>query len=215
MEVCTACGNTHYLLDGSPCPSCHNGQKSSDVASSLKIPIPKDYLMNTFTVDMVPIMGEYRTLLQSIYQSVISLKDCKTDYLICSPAGTSKSILVYSCIKHLNDYNQDIFPYMDINEIGSVIKALDAGNENCQILAYYNIKPLNLVTSKVLFLRMPLFPNIMTLNNLITVLERRRHRNLRTVIMSSINIESITKYDYKGLVRNLNLERRDFFADTN
>lgn len=179
MSYCPICGNTGVDIDGNPCTCRFNARSFYDTVSCLTI--PPQYRGIRFSKLLVPkdVHESYATVLQDIYDKVITCKWENHNVVIASPINHSKTILAYSCIEALFRMGIQTFPIYDLLEIKRIMLDMDLGREQ-----FYNIEePELLYATPTLFVKIPKLVDWAVFDTFATLLDRRVRRGNSTIFL--------------------------------
>lgn len=200
MSWCPKCSNTGInIVTGEICDCKFNVQSFYDSVSCMDI--PEQYRGILFNKALVPkdVHESYATYLQSMYDSIITMKWKFHNVCLCSPIAHSKTILAYSCIEVLFRHGIDTFPVFDILEIKRILLDMDL----CRKQLYEVAEPEKLITAPILFVKVPRVITWEVYDTMVLVLDRRTRRGNSTIFMYDGYWEQLVKLDGQGIVTGL------------
>lgn len=203
MGHCVKCGDSGRNLDGSLCdcaaaPSQIILNASSTVHASF---IPKDYISKTFYPEFVnsSIPG-YAEFMSKLHDQICSCCDLDRTMFISSPPRYAKQVFVYSVLQYLISRQLEVFPYIDVGEVGRYIRDIDYGRTP-KYLKQIGIDPESMYSAPVLFIKGTVNPSKDTLGYLATFLDRRHRQGHHTIIFSYQRWSTFTQYDFNRYVK--------------
>lgn len=199
MQYCAKCGNSGYLLDGSPC-GCR--AVAAELYSGVEcLDIPEAYRGLKFSADMLPPrMGDaYKNTLKNFYEQITSLRLKCHNLLICSPMQTGKSIFAYSAMQELFRMDIDVFPMFDILEIKRIM--IDIEYNRAQSLGVDS--PLKLFTAPYVFAYIPPMTTYDVYDTAAMLIARRVRRGNSTILLYGGTWNQLILNDNKGSLKNM------------
>lgn len=200
MKWCPKCSNTGInIVTGEPCDCKFNVQSFYDSVSCMDI--PEQYRGVIFNKALVPkdVHESYAEYLQSMYDSIITMRWKFHNVCLCSPIAHSKTILAYSCIEALFRHGIDTFPVFDILEVKRILLDMDL----CRKQLYEVTEPDKLITAPILFVKIPRVITWEVYDTMVLVLDRRTRRGNSTIFMYDGYWEQLVKLDNQGIVAGL------------
>lgn len=195
---CAKCGNTGYLLDGTPCDCRTRPEYLFSGTECLEV--PESYRGIKFSESLLPsFMGDaYAKSMSEIYDSIVSLRWRYKNAIICSPPQTGKAVLAYACIQELFRRGMTVFPIYDVLECKRILLDMDYGRS--QLLEVEN--PTNIYKAEYMFVNIPAITNYDVYDTIMVLLDRRVRRGLSTVFMYEGTWDQFIHNDVKGNVKN-------------
>lgn len=201
MEYCEICGGTGILLDGTPC-ECGRYTKDEGITC---LSIPEAYRGNTFNPELLPLDRMnifYKEYMEELYQKITTMRLRNKNIFLCSPMKTGKTVLAYACTEYLFKRNIATFPYFDILELASIMKAVDIGKDPILINSD-EVEPLNVYLAPYLFVKMTSEINYQVIETIIKLVDRRTRRGNVTIILSHLSWSQIVERDPTKLFKTL------------
>lgn len=199
MSYCPKCMNTGIDIDGNPCSCRFNAKSFYDTVSCLDI--PEQYRGIKFNGSLVSsdMPQGYANLLQDIHDKVLTGKWGFKNLILASPIGHSKTILAYSCIESLFRQGCITFPVYDILEIKRILLDMDTGRKP----VYEVEEPERLITSNMLFVKIPRLTSWEVYDTIALLLDRRVRRGNSTIFIYDGNWSELIYNDKRNILTGL------------
>lgn len=174
---CAKCGNVGELPDGSRCDCIYSmGADTQEGVSCMSV--PEAYRGVTFDSSLLPVTNTghyYQKYMQDLYLSIISIRLKNKNLFISSPVKSGKTVFAYSCIERLFRKDVATFPYFDILELASIMKAVDIGKQPA-LIDDMEVEPLNVYKAPYLFVKMTSELNFAVFGTMAKLVDRRTRR---------------------------------------
>lgn len=179
VSYCTKCGNTGIDIDGNPCSCRFNVKSFYDTVSCLDI--PEQYRGIRFNSSLVAsdMQEGYAKMLQDIHDKILTGKWGFKNVVLASPIGHSKTILAYSCLESLFRHGETTFPVYDVLEIKRILTDMDL----CRKPLYEVDQPERVITSRILFVKIPRVTSWEVYDTIALILDRRVRRGNSTIFI--------------------------------
>lgn len=199
MSYCIKCGNTGIDIDGNVCSCRFNAQSFYDTVSCLDI--PEQYRGIRFNQSLVSTdMPEgYAKMLQEIHNKITTGKWGFKNVVLASPIGHSKTILAYSCLEVLFRNGEVTFPVFDVLELKRILTDMDL----CRKQVYEVEEPERVITSSLLFVKIPRVTSWEVYDTIALLLDRRVRRGNSTIFIYDGSWSELIYNDKHNVLTNL------------
>lgn len=199
MSYCPKCMNSGIDIDGNVCSCRFNAESFYDSVSCLDV--PEQYRGIRFNSSLVPsdMPEAYARFLQDIHDKILAGKWAYRNVLIASPIGHSKTILAYSCLESMFRQGMITFPVYDVLEIKRMLLDMDF----CRKSPYEEENPERIITSNILFVKIPRITSWEVYDTISLLLDRRVRRGNSTLFLYDGSWQELIHNDKHEVLINL------------